>query len=160
MVPQPFTALLHTTIRTTRGTAGWDSWNTSINCGTASIRGVQSAVAAGQSFAALAFYIGCNRRPAADSSASLAGRSSLGSSARRRLSFYLNSSLIGGSALVAPFVMYHGLRFSRRPCTRREEECLSRFVALTSSGTWAGRLFSHVVLFPPDEFLTASSSPR
>jgi sec-independent protein translocase protein TatC len=76
-------------------------------------------------------------------------------------SFYLNVALIAGVLLSAPWVMYQVWRFIAPGLYANEKKMVIPFVALTSSGSVGGALFSHYVLFPAlMAFYATFSSPR
>jgi sec-independent protein translocase protein TatC len=64
------------------------------------------------------------------------------------LSFYMELALLGGVVLAAPFVTYQVWRFIAPGLYEREKRLIVPFIILATTGTCAGVLFSHYVLFP------------
>ena len=62
--------------------------------------------------------------------------------------FYLDTTLIGGVVLAAPFVMYQVWRFIAPGLYGQEKKFAVPFVALTTAGSLGGALFTHYMLFP------------
>lgn len=63
-------------------------------------------------------------------------------------SFYLDTALIGGVVLAAPFVMYQVWGFIAPGLYAREKKFAIPFVVLTTLGSLGGALFTHYVMFP------------
>jgi sec-independent protein translocase protein TatC len=63
-------------------------------------------------------------------------------------SFYLDLSLIGGVILAAPFVAWQAWKFIAPGLYVNERRLVVPFVLLAVTGTIAGAVFSHYVLFP------------
>jgi len=63
-------------------------------------------------------------------------------------SFYLDTALIGGLVLAAPFVMYQVWGFVAPGLYAREKKYVIPFVALTTLGSLGGAAFTHYVMFP------------
>ena len=77
------------------------------------------------------------------------------------LSFYMDVAFLGGVVLAAPFVTYQVWRFIAPGLYPRERRLIVPFITLAASGTLAGALFSHYVLFPSMvAFFGTFDSPR
>jgi sec-independent protein translocase protein TatC len=62
--------------------------------------------------------------------------------------FYLDLSLMGGVVVAAPFMTYQAWRFIAPGLYSREKRLMIPFVLFAVTGSIAGALFSHLVLFP------------
>jgi sec-independent protein translocase protein TatC len=77
------------------------------------------------------------------------------------LTFYLDLALMGGLVIAAPFVTYQVWRFIAPGLHTSEKRLIVPFLLLAISGSIAGTLFSHYVLFPSMmAFFAAFDSPR
>ncbi len=75
--------------------------------------------------------------------------------------FYFDLALMGGLVIAAPVVTYQVWRFIAPGLHRNEKRLVVPFLLLAISGTIAGALFSHYVLFPSMmAFFGAFDSPR
>ena len=74
--------------------------------------------------------------------------------------FYLDIAFIGGIVLASPFVMYQVWRFIAPGLYATEKKFAVPFVVLSTLGTAAGALFTHLIMFPSTmAFLGAFHSP-
>jgi sec-independent protein translocase protein TatC len=75
-------------------------------------------------------------------------------------SFYLDTALIGGVVLAAPFVMYQVWGFIAPGLYAREKKFAIPFVVFTTLGSLGGAAFTHYVMFPGMiEFFRSFDSP-
>src|SRR5262249_37225103 len=75
-------------------------------------------------------------------------------------SFYLDTALIGGVVLAAPFVMYQVWSFIAPGLYAREKKFAIPFVVFTTVGSLGGAAFTHYVMFPGTiEFFRSFDSP-
>jgi sec-independent protein translocase protein TatC len=80
--------------------------------------------------------------------ASLSGSTLIYTRPGEGFAFYLDVALIGGVVLAAPFVTYEAWRFVAPGLYAKEKRLVVPLLGLAVSGSIAGALFSHFVLFP------------
>jgi sec-independent protein translocase protein TatC len=77
-----------------------------------------------------------------------AGTSLVATRVGETFAFYLDIALIGGVILAAPYVLFQVWRFIAPGLHAHERRFAVPFVLMAATGTIAGALFTHYVLFP------------